>query len=232
MELIDKKDNAVLRAVIRDELDFLGAELIVSDERGAIVKLGGTYTCAFDSAENFTEYAKKYGVSGEVCVMGAPRGFTEETGAESNVHKTFAYLESLPPAFDRSACIRRLAPSLAGLLSQSYHNGYGGYGEDKMRAILKRGSVFGLFEDSKLAGFIGEHEEGGMGMLTVFEPFRRRGHAVTLEKFLIGYIMSFGLVPTCDVDITNSASLALQEKLGLVAAPGYTYWIMDYQSGK
>lgn len=229
MDFLDKKENALLRAVINDKI-AVGGQLIVNDEHGAIVKVGDAHVCAFDSVGGFTAYAEKYGISGEVCVIGAPRSFAEETGVKSNLHKTFVFTDELPPVYDRGACIRRLAPTLAGYLSKEYHNGYGGYDENKMRAILESGSVFGLFDDSKLAGFIGEHTEGGMGMLTVLEPFRRRGYGLTLEKFMIGYVMSAGRAAYCDVDMTNASSLALQSKLGLVAAPGYTFWIMQYES--
>ncbi|MFR8333203.1 MAG: hypothetical protein ACLU9S_13295 [Oscillospiraceae bacterium] len=38
------------------------------------------------------------------------------------------------------------------------------YVEDR----LKAGVIFGAFADGRLAGFVGEHHEGGMGMLEVF----------------------------------------------------------------
>lgn len=230
MNFIDRPENVVVRSAINDELNFKGGELIVSDERAVIVKVAGTYMCSCDSVESFIEYTKHYGVNGEVCVFAAPHDFAERVGVSSRLHKTFAYLNDLPPAVDKKLSIRRLAPTLAEFISQNYYNEYGGYGVDKVRELMKEGSTFGLFVDSKLAGFIGEHAEGGMGLLTVFEPFRRRGYAMELEKFLINYFMTFGRVPTCDVDAENAPSLALQRKIGMTEAPLYTFWIMDYKS--
>ena len=45
------------------------------------------------------------------------------------------------------------------------------YVEDR----LKAGVIFGAFVDGCLAGFVGEHHEGSMGMLEVFPPYRGHG---------------------------------------------------------
>ena len=55
------------------------------------------------------------------------------------------------------------------------------YVEDR----LKAGVIFGAFVDGRLAGFVGEHHEGSMGMLEVVPEFRRRGIAQALEAALI-----------------------------------------------
>lgn len=76
-----------------------------------------------------------------------------------------------------------------------------------------------------LAGFAGTHEEGSMGMLEVFEPYRRRGIAAALEKYLINRTLEKGFTPYCQVFTDNAASIRLQEKLGLKLCRKEIYWI-------
>lgn len=53
------------------------------------------------------------------------------------------------------------------------------YVEDR----LKAGVIFGAFVDGRLAGFVGEHHEGSMGMLEVFPPYR--GHGLGDRKSVV-----------------------------------------------
>lgn len=80
-------------------------------------------------------------------------------------------------------------------------------------------------ERGSFVGFIGIHPEGSMGMLHVFEGYRRRGYAEEIEKFLINLYLERGEIPYGHVMIGNDASMALQEKLGLKAANEFVYWL-------
>lgn len=55
-----------------------------------------------------------------------------------------------------------------------------------------------------------------MGLLEVLPQFRRRGLAEVLEVGLIAQQLHRGLLPYCHVRLGNTASEALQTKLGLV----------------
>lgn len=104
---------------------------------------------------------------------------------------------------------------------------------EELVRFLKEGVIYGAFvreqegqsENDTLAGFIGTHEEGGMGMLEVFTPFRRRGIAQALEKFLINRTLEKGFTPYGQVFTDNEASCRLQEKLGLKVSKKKIYWI-------
>lgn len=93
------------------------------------------------------------------------------------------------------------------------------------RERLETGVVYGAFWEGELAGFIGTHEEGAMGMLEVFESFRRRGIGEKLEKYLINRQIAQGFTPYCQIFTDNAASLAMQQKLGLKAARERIWWI-------
>lgn len=101
------------------------------------------------------------------------------------------------------------------------------YIEERIRA----GAMFGAVgQDGKqgqeqLAGFIGIHAEGSMGLLYVDEAYRRRGIAGTLEAFLINRLLERGFVPYVNIVEGNEPSELLQEKLGLYRASNRVYWL-------
>ena len=223
MKLLNNPKYAVERAAIEDLVKFEGAEVVIDEPYAAAVKMGTWYKCVFSEQSDYNCYRKKYGISGDACLLGAPQGLYDDPCI------TFAYLNAMPPSTEKSnrAEIKRLAPSLAQTVLSAYHNGESGYTLERMEYLMREKGVFGAIADGKLAGFIGRHGDGNMGMLEVFPEFRRRGLAAQLETFLITYIMTFGRVPVCDVYTDNPASLALQAKLGLTKGVGYTYWISE-----
>lgn len=90
---------------------------------------------------------------------------------------------------------------------------------------LRDGALTGLEADGSLAGFIGLHAEGSMGMLEVDEHKRRRGYGELLERHLISQIVSRGGMPFCHIIDGNDKSMLLQRKLGLFEAVNLVYWL-------
>lgn len=224
MKILERHDRRVEAAVLFDALSE-GGEFLLHDERAAIVRIGDWTKCVTGSADDIAKYKAKGLLDGNVCYVGAPLEAQSLFEVYDAPCKTFAYLNKMPPEFDGAVTVKRLAPSLAETVRGAYCGDDGIYTVDEMAELMRGKGVFGAIVDGKLAGFIGRHDDGSMGMLEVFEPFRRRGIAAALEKFLIGYIMTFLRVPHCDVYTDNPASLALQEKLGLTASSGYTFWV-------
>lgn len=220
MKLLSSDKYIVERAVIEDTLRFENAEVVIDDIQASVIRSGSWYKCVFKDERDYTNYKDKYGLKGNVCLFGAPK-------LDLDGCYTYAYLNAMPPLPENNSGveIKRLAPSLAGTVLSAYHHGESGYTVERMEELMREKGVFGAIADGKLAGFIGRHGDGSMGMLEVFEPFRRRGIAAMLEKFLMTYIMTFGRIPKCDVYTDNEASMALQNKLGLTKGIGYTYWI-------
>lgn len=98
--------------------------------------------------------------------------------------------------------------------------------EADLRRHLTEGTVLGGYDAAgELVGFIGEHDEGSMGMLEVFPAYRRRGYGAELERAKMNELLAAGRVPYAQVEVTNTASLALQRKLGLTVLPGVQRWI-------
>ena len=81
------------------------------------------------------------------------------------------------------------------------------------------------YKGALLAGFIGEHLEGSMGLLYVFPEFRRKGIATALEKYYIARTMEKGFVPFGQVEKDNKESLLLQKKLNMTQSEKLTIWM-------
>lgn len=99
---------------------------------------------------------------------------------------------------------------------------------------LNAGIIYGVFveveaghigKEYTLAGFVGQHEEGSMGMLEVFPKFRRGGLAAALEAFTINRVLGEGRIPYCQIFDDNAVSLKLQEKLGLRISKEKLWWM-------
>lgn len=92
---------------------------------------------------------------------------------------------------------------------------------------IEAGAMLGAYAKETLAGFVGMHEEGSIGMLQVADGFRRRGIAAYLEAVMIQRELEQGNVPFCQVMEHNDASLALQRKLGMtVTSEPCLTWFM------
>lgn len=220
MSILCNSEFRVEAAALNDAVKFEGGELVKDTDRAAVVRLpNGREKCLFADVRDLYEYAPK----GSVCLMNMPLDAPEKLGFEASPCTTFAYLEPMPPTVT-DLDIRRLAPSLAEVVAGDYSYKGGAYEVEEIRALMREKGVFGAIVDGKLAGFIGRHDDGNMGLLKVFDAFRRRGIGEALEKFMITYIMTFGRVPVCDVYIDNIPSVKLQRKLGLTAAKRYTFW--------
>ena len=98
-------------------------------------------------------------------------------------------------------------------------------GTDYLREHLEKDGLYGAFVDGKLAGYIGRHPEGSVGILQVFPEYRRRKLAKALETYMINLSLEIGHTPYAQVKEGNEASVRLQESLGLCFAKGKIYWM-------
>lgn len=226
MKLLENDEFIVERAALADAVEYENGQWLVHDERVAAAEVNGWRKCVFADINDYGEYANKYGLIGKVCIMNAPSDTPQRLGFDCGACVTFAYTESMPPSLDLPSGveIKRLGSSLAQAILDVYNNPGETYDMQTIQKLMREKGVFGAIVGGKLAGFMGRHGDGNMGMLEVFDGYRRRGLGSALERFMINYVMTFGRTPVCDVHIENVASLALQKKLGLKAGRAYTYW--------
>lgn len=90
---------------------------------------------------------------------------------------------------------------------------------------LNEGNIVGAYIGGVLAGFAGTHSEGSIGMLEVFEEYRRKGIGRALEAYMVNKHLSLGYTPYGQVITDNEVSYALQEKMGLRISKEIFYWV-------
>ena len=135
-----------------------------------------------------------------------------------------AWMKEEPPAFDDSGIIR-LKPEHAKEVCSHYTTmeDPGEYVEE----LISRGQMWGMFQNGNLAGFVGEHLEGSMGLLEVVPEYRRQGIGFRLEAYLIRHFVEQGRIPFCQIIEGNDESMNLQKKLGMEVAALPTWWLFD-----
>ncbi len=130
-----------------------------------------------------------------------------------------AYTKSTPME-EAFADIRQLDRSYAKLIDENYDLA----DEEEITAQLDAGIIFGAFVKGELAGFIGRHEEGSVGLLFVFPEFRRMGIAEALERNYVNRELAEGNVAYGQIFVGNTPSRQLQEKLGMDFSDKFICW--------
>lgn len=94
---------------------------------------------------------------------------------------------------------------------------------------IQAGAMYGIYmgqgEKRRLAGFIGVHENGSMGMLYIDKAYRRQGLAASLESWLINWHLRRGEIPFCQISEENTPAIRLQERLGLYLCGEPMWWL-------
>lgn len=90
---------------------------------------------------------------------------------------------------------------------------------------LANRALYGAFLEEKIVGFIGVHNDGGIGLLFVDENYRNRHIGTSLEAFLINKQKDVGWTPYGAIYNDNQTSLKLQEKLGMNISNTCIWWL-------
>ena len=118
--------------------------------------------------------------------------------------------------------LRPLTQDDMAFVVANYHNP-GAY-ESHIRARINEGMI-GAEVNGRLAGFVGVHQEGCMGLLEVLPEYRRLGLARALEAAIIRQQVGRGRLPYGHVRTGNTASIALQKKMGMDFLERKVYWL-------
>lgn len=95
---------------------------------------------------------------------------------------------------------------------------------DYIKDRIEKGWMYGAFIEGELAGFVGMHTEGGLGMLEVLPQYRGRHIGKALETYMINLSLERGMTPYGQVVVGNEVSMKLQESLGLCFSKQLIYW--------
>lgn len=130
-----------------------------------------------------------------------------------------AYTKTTPME-ETLADIRRLDRRFLKRIADNYELA----DEGEIAALLDAGVIYGAFAGGDLAGFIGRHEEGSVGLLFVFPEFRRMGIAEALERNYVNRELAEGNVAYGQIFVGNTPSRQLQEKLGMDFSDKFICW--------
>ncbi|MDD6290243.1 MAG: tRNA (guanosine(37)-N1)-methyltransferase TrmD [Lachnospiraceae bacterium] len=111
------------------------------------------------------------------------------------------------------------------LLPQVVSNYDGDLSKEYFQNRIAEGQMKGVFCDGSMAGFIGQHDEGSIGMLQILPEHRGKKLAQVLETVMVNEALERGEIPYAQIRVENKASLSLQEKLGLCISKAPVYWM-------
>lgn len=118
--------------------------------------------------------------------------------------------------------IKSLGVEYADIIYSHYHE-YVDW--EYLHRRLAGGEIYGGFAEGKLCGFVGTHEEGGIGILEVFGQYRKRGFGEQLESYMINLMLDQNQTPFGQISIDNEPSIKLQKKLGLKLSSDTLHWL-------
>ena len=208
------------------------AEIIEAKELGVLIRhtRAGMYMLAGDT-QRIDELTRLIPLGAEEILIHGTRPPEMVHAVRTRFHLAhaipflqYAYYGEMPPAPELE--IRTLDGTFLDVLTREYEHGTREY----MAGRIADGVMLGAFENGQLAGFVGEHIEGSMGLLHVMPAFRRHHVGSALERAMIRETMLRGNTAYCQVFPDNGASQSLQGCLGLESAQGMLYWLTDGDS--
>ena len=131
-----------------------------------------------------------------------------------------AYLKGQPFSEDSTYSFRKIDLADEPQVLRNYHLVSPSYTHER----IVSGVLEGVLLDGELAGFMGCHVEGALGMLEIFPHARRRGLASALEKHYCNMLLAQGQIPYCNIVKGNDASISLHQKLGFSFSASDITW--------
>jgi len=204
-------------------------ELVYADEHGAaVLNSGCTYMISAQNEETLEKICAEF--ERPLVIEMHQAEFVPWLQAKYAYRHTMeslqcAYLskERLDEKLTEGVRLRGLSSEHLKFVLENYDH----LSDEKYLAERIEAGMIGAFIGDELAGFVGTHDEGTMGILQVLPEFRRRGIAYSLEAAMINRQLELGYVPHAHIVTTNKASIQLQEKLGLSFADKTVTWLYD-----
>ena len=145
----------------------------------------------------------------------------ERAGRMRCYHSVYTREKHLEAALPEGARIEPLDSRWTPALQKIYTHATAEYIAGRVEA----GVMLGAFWGAELAGFIGQHTEGALGMLEILPDYRRRGLARALMAAAINAALDRGERPFGQILTTNDPSLALSRSMGLQISQGVVTWM-------
>ncbi len=229
-EALEKKALSYLGKDILSHIDMIEpirrkrADILYAGEKGVILheRKSGTLMSSLNFGEDLSSFVNpgKYNLFAVHQEETAISLMSDGRLAARMDTFQYAYLKAKPISGDFSK-IRPLTIGFSDVVAANY----GEHEKEYIELLIKNGCIFGLFENGSLAGFIGEHLEGALGLLAVLPEFRRKGYGLKLEEYMVNRSLSRGEIPFGQVVSDNEKSLSLQKKLGVERSAKKVFWV-------
>ena len=204
-------------------------EVLLADKGAVVLGLPGGETLAWATGRATLRRALTcLGSRGVVCLCGDRRTARDAARAVGGSPRPCHLVtwRGEAPKIDATRDVRPLTTAYAGVILEHYaHPEYLAPGE--LEELLEAGAFLGGFEDGRIVGFVGEHPDGSMGMLEVFEGSRRKGWGSTLAAAKLAQTIARGDTPWAAVWPDNEASLSLERSMGFEVAPAEGLWYIS-----
>lgn len=225
--------NALLNMDMIESIRMGEAEILEASARGVLLfhTVGEEYMISTDSGDSARQMLGRVTRADAIVIhqehslplVKARFGFDGRTECLQAVYTG----ETPLPEPDRPFEIRTLDESDLPFVSEHYSRGSD---EEYLTGRLRAGVIKGAFFGDEIAGFIGMHAEGAMGMLEVLPRYRRRGIAFGLETHYANELMRSHRTPYAQIIVGNDASVSLHRKLDFAIAKGTVSWLYKSES--
>ena len=116
----------------------------------------------------------------------------------------------------------------AGICADGHYSSPSGGADEEFRLTIVEylreragsGALYGVFMEDNLAGIIGCHRGGSLGLLYVDTPYRSLGLGASLTAFMTNHMLEKGWVPYACLPIKNVSCQERLEKQGFYKASG------------
>ena len=119
--------------------------------------------------------------------------------------------------------VRPLDAEYTDIISGTYDRGT--VDKPYIEARIRCGALYGAFVGDELAGYVGIHDDGHIGMLYVLEAYRGRKIGKALETYMVNYCLELGWIPYGQVELENEVSIKLHEALGMHLSKSPVVWL-------
>lgn len=207
-------------SLIRDTADVLFAEngtVLLRSKDGRLYKFASD-----DEADGRRALAPYHDIT--LCVAHGEKAYEllkSECGLITETAcRQFAHTAETVPPVDTRFTYRVLTMDDVDFVREHYKHDHA-----YVDRAVKEGRVFGAEYEGKLAGFIGMHSEGSVGMLEVDPAYRRMGLGTALENYMFRMHRERGWTAYGQVYVDNEGSLALQKSMGIEASRELIRWM-------
>ncbi|HBF86226.1 MAG TPA: hypothetical protein DDW54_00945 [Clostridiales bacterium] len=99
------------------------------------------------------------------------------------------------------------------------------YPREKIASLMRRFGFFAVRIDGKIAGYIGRHDEGSIGILEVMPEYRNRKIGSFLVYTAAEELKKEGKIAYAQIVESNEKSLNMHLKIGVVPSEKFIFWL-------